>query len=311
MKEVLKQKCSEINSQKETIVSLTSQLEECNDKSQKEKAELMSDHQQSYSKVHNELKSAKHENTSSIRQKQKMECQLLELRKQMKQIKSESVVVEQTLKREAETKITRTILENNTLTAKNQDLVRKLKLQDININNMTQQLNQMNEINKHEISLSKKESDVLSNKCSILEQQVEDLRKENRTVNEQFGSVSKKVSTYQTKADLLNEKLIDAEADIIILNTHLDKTITDYHEVEQRLSHDKEERQNEIETLQCKIQSEQRDMKAHMKEKERNFKLQLSKEKRKSESYKEKAIDAHTKKLQVKRLLMQQDYQDK
>lgn len=305
----LKQKSDEVIVERGNVATLSSHLEEKETNLVNMKEDMKLEHQRVNAQLKNDLSALKQEHALLLKQKQTLESELSDKRAKLKQINTETIMKVESTRRDMETSVNSTALENSKLHAKVSDLVFKLNQRELDLANLNEHFAHTKVLHKHEITIIKQESDAHMRKCSILDEGMDELKKMYQETKEQLEKVSAEMAVLQKKLDVREEELSDEQAEICILKTKLEKSSKDQLETETKNINDKDRLQSEISILQSKLESERRETKELLKEAEKNFKSQINREKRKAECYKEKAIDAHTKKLHIKQLLIQQEGQ--
>ena len=306
-----KQKSDQFTDERVKASSLASDLRKKEDELYQLKESLKDEHQRSSAKLQSELSALKQENVSLLRQKQTIERQLLEGRTKLKQVKTESIVSEESMRREMESNLTKVVLENSKLHGKNSELISKLKQKEIDYIDVSEKILRENEIHKHAINLERKENDAMVKKCDMLEANLDELKRKYEETQEELNVVYRDMETQHRKLDISEEKVCDKEAEISVLNAKLDKISNDQREGETKNLNEIERIQSEMSIMKSKLEKERKEAKDLLKDQEKNFKSKINKEKRKAECYKEKAIEAHTKNLQVKHLLLQREEKNK
>lgn len=302
----LRQKSNQFTDERVKTSSLTSHLRQKEEELHRMKDDLKDEHQRSSAKLQSELRVLKQHNASLLSQKQRIEGQLLEVRAKLKQVKTESVVKEETMRREMESNALKIVLENSKLHGETSELVSELKQKEIDYKNESEKNILSNEIHKHAINLERRENDAMVKKYEILEVNMDEIKRKYEETQEELNLVYRDMEAQHKKLDISEEKLSDKETEISVLNAKLDKMSNDQREGETKSLNEMEQIQAEMTIMKSKLEKERRETRDLLKEQEKNFKSKINKEKRKAECYKEKAIEAHTKKLQVKHLLLQQ-----
>lgn len=296
----------ELTSERETVQSLTSQLEEREHKRTHLKEDLKVEQQRLSAELQSEVTILKLENTAISKQKSMLEGELVDIRAQLKQLKSDTIVNREASRREMESSINNLTLENTNLQEKIVEFRSKLKQTEAELTNISSTLQYVNEVHNHEIQIITKEKDAYEKNCSFMNESINELKQQYRDIHEQLNEASKDALLKQKKLEIAEEKNCEDQSEIDILKAKIDKMNKTQRESEIKSMNEREKLHAEVAILQTKLETERKEMKAQLKEKEQSYKLQISKEKKKAECYKEKAIDAHTKKLRVKTLLLQE-----
>jgi chromosome segregation ATPase len=305
----LKQKSDELKHEWSKVSSLTSQLQEKDNCLQQQIEDLKLERHNASARIKSQLSALQQENISLLRQKQTIEGYLTETRSEVKRMKTELSVKEQYAKRQIETNMNETILENSKLCFKVSELESERKQRDIDHHSKVQKLANDCEIYKHEASLAANESGTIAKKYVILEQAIDELKTKYQETQEELERTSGEVIAQQKKLESVEEKLCDEESEKNIMKMTSCKRIKDQQDAYIASTNEKERLQSELSLMKSKLEVERREMKEVMKGQEKMLKSQINKEKRKAECYKEKAIDAHTKNLHAKHLLRQQEQQ--
>lgn len=305
----LKHMCEELSSEKGKVSSLISQLEEKDNILLQLKEDLKLEHQHIISQLQSELSVLKQENSSLIRHKRSLEGELSGKKAELREAMNEYIIKEEGLRREIESSLNKTISENTKLHEKVSDLMSTLSQTKTNLANITDKFAYADEMHKHEIEIIKKENDAYTNKCSILDKSLNELKKLYDESNEKIETLCQEIAIQKRHIEVSEEKHSDDQAENFILKSKLEKMNKDRHEADNQSMDERERLRAEISNLKVTVDTERKKMEDILHEKEKSFKNQISKEKRKAECYKEKAIEAHTKKLQIKQLLLNQEGQ--
>ncbi len=305
----LKQISDELSSEKGKVSSLVSQLEEKDNISLQLKEDLKLEHQHMMSQLQTELNVLKQENSSLIRHKRSLEGELSGKKAELRQAMNEYIMKEEGLRRETESGLNKTILENSKLHTKVSDLMSTLSKTKTNLANITDKFAHADEMHKHEIEIVKKENDAYTKKCAILDNSLNEMKKLYDESKEKFETLCQEMAIQRRQIEVSEEKHSDDQAENFILKSKLEKMNKDRHQADNQSMDERERLRAEISNLKVTLDTERNKMKDIFHEKEKSFKNQISKEKRKAECYKEKAIEAHTKKLQIKQMLLHQEGQ--
>ena len=299
----------ELTTGRAKISTLTSQLETRDDNIHQLEEDLKLEQHRSSTQVKSELCFLKQENASLVRQKQILESNLHEARNGLNRMKTEMVVKEESVKREMETTLNNTIIENSKLHFKVTNLDVELKQKVLEHKHNIQKLTHDCETTKHHASLAAKENCTHVQRHKMLEGALDELKLKYQDTLEQLEDVSGKMILQKQTLESCEEKLCEKESNECILTKKLDKAVQDQKDTNAISMKEKEQLLSDLSLVTSKRETEQKEMKEIINEQEKKYKTQINKEKRKAECYKEKAIDAHTRNLHAKHLLRQKEQQ--
>ena len=293
------------------VSSLLSQLQAKNDMMHQLREDLKREHQQCNSDIHGRLNIIKQENETLKRKERLIEGQLSDARSSLNRLKTESVEREEDLKRQMESKLNQTTIENCALQRKVSELEALLKNQEVELKDTTRNLTHAVEVSNHNAEIIKKENESLVKQYRMSENSNSELKQEYQEVSEKMEKSCCDLLGLQRQLDSCNDKLLDAENAKLVCKGKLDKMTLEYESLQNATSNEKEQLRFEANELSSKLATLQKQMEDTMQEREIKFESELRKERKKAACYKEKAMDAYTKSLYAKQLLREQDQQHK
>lgn len=303
----LKQKTDELVDEHSKVSSLSSQLQTKDDRFHQLKEDLMLENQRSYSQMQGRLNMLKQDKEQIERQKRLIEGQLADTRGALNRLKSESVEKEASLERQMEARLNETTIENCTLRNKVSQLETQLSNHQVELKETTRNLTHALELSDHKVELIRQENEALVKQYRTSEDANCEIKQKYDEINEKLEKSGCDLLGLQRCLDACRDKLVDEETEKNVFKVKLDKMTLEYERLEIASSNEREILQSDVTNLRSRLASMQKQMEDGIKEREIKFENDIKKEKRKTASYKEKAIDAYTKNLYAKQLLREHE----
>ena len=245
----------------------------------------------------------KDEVDSLVRRNNNLEDDVRKLKIALNELEKQNIAKEETLKRTMHESMASVNCENAKLNKDIAILQNELTSKTLSFNSELEHLNYTRKMLDNDLAMETNEREAIGRKYEMLTKLLENTKDNTHKLEQELLRMSKREIQIERNLNECNEKLEDEESKTNLLQNELETSERNFNEFKNQATIQMQDLENELLNITKNCEKEKTELTEAMSTKEAMLISQISKEKKRSSAYKEKAIEAHEKHVQAKRLL--------
>lgn len=240
---------------------------------------------------------------SLVERNNDLEGEVQKLKIALNEREKQNIVKEETLKRTMHESMACVNCENAKLNADIAILQNELTSKTLSFTSELEHLSYTRSMLDNDLGMEVEERKAIAKKFEMLTKLLENTKENVHNLEQELSHLSKRELQLERDLNDCTDKLGDEESKANLLQNELESSEKNLNELKTQAAVERKDLENEVLNVANKCEKEKTELTEAMSAKEAMLMSQITKEKKRSSIYKEKALEAHEKHVQAKRLL--------